>query len=1010
MQSRTTRRQPGAAARRGSVVVAVVAAASLGALGAASAQGLGSPVPAGTSSVPAAAPVTTGGGTTGGGTTGVGASVTTAPDVTTAPASVLDRDDVLAILNRADDYLAAHPDAVGGPVAQAASETGMLLVTYDAQVAATAALTPPVDLPVSALEPPDPLTTSPWDKAVAKTSGDTDAADDAAPTADPAAPASTESTAPTSTASPSSTSSPTLPSDGATTGVLAADGAAPTGLLPPTGTTPTGSATDAPAAADTPQANPTSPAGAVDDGATGALIPDPATTAVQGSMPSVDEPTSPAVAVPGATPTPTPTASVPSSAPTSVPTAEPTSPAGTVPAPSDDVTTAPGATPTTSADGSVPTANAPTDEGTPSTTPTPSATPTPSTTAPAALPTPSATATPDTGTDSSGVDGSSSVGTGASAAGGIPSTTTDSLADPDAQDGSEPVTWDDVVAAAERLATALDAATAAQSAAGTTGTGVVGGDGVAATTAPLTGGLANQLTQLVDRYGTSIDGYKNGEIPASALCPLDFAPGQMLRCDAANRLEALSKLFEKRFGHPIPITDSYRPLAVQIELRRTKPNLAAVPGTSNHGWGLAVDLGYPISTGRSAEYAWLREHGPAYGWDNPAWGHLDGSKPEPWHFEFHTGGLLPTGTPVIDYTGVTVPSDTEAGPKAPSDHATAPKTSKPGAATVVVPKGLVGHSFATVQKKLEGLGLKVAKPTKAYSATVKAGAVVRVTPGSGSKVKAGSTVRAVVSQGPKPATTVTIPDGLVGQPLATVQKKLTGLGVKVVVDPKKVYSDAVKVGSVASVSPAEGTSVKVGSTVTLVVSQGSKPPATVTISDGLVGQPLATVQKKLTGLGVKVVVDPKKVYSDAVKAGSVASVSPAEGTSVKVGSTVTLVVSQGPKPPATVTIPEGFVGQDPDTIKDKLVALGLKVVIADVEETSDAPAGTVAGLTKDDGTELAEGSQVEAGSTVTIVVSSGQDGSVPTPTPTGTPTTEPTGSTSEPTATPTEKARESETD
>ncbi|GMA23882.1 hypothetical protein GCM10025864_16410 [Luteimicrobium album] len=82
--------------------------------------------------------------TTTGGTTGVSVSATTTtPHVATAPTPALDRDDVLALLTRADDYVAAHIEAVGGPVAQAASETGMLLVTYDAQVAATAALTPP---------------------------------------------------------------------------------------------------------------------------------------------------------------------------------------------------------------------------------------------------------------------------------------------------------------------------------------------------------------------------------------------------------------------------------------------------------------------------------------------------------------------------------------------------------------------------------------------------------------------------------------------------------------------------------------------------------------------------------------------------------------------------------------------------------------------------------------------------------------------------------------------------
>ena len=43
-------------------------------------------------------------------------------------------------------------------------------------------------------------------------------------------------------------------------------------------------------------------------------------------------------------------------------------------------------------------------------------------------------------------------------------------------------------------------------------------------------------------------------------------------------------------ARPICITDSYRTYASQVRLYGQKPALAAVPGTSNHGWGLAVDL------------------------------------------------------------------------------------------------------------------------------------------------------------------------------------------------------------------------------------------------------------------------------------------------------------------------------------------------------------------------------------------------------------------------------------
>ncbi|MEU4360991.1 D-alanyl-D-alanine carboxypeptidase family protein [Promicromonospora sp. NPDC023987] len=153
--------------------------------------------------------------------------------------------------------------------------------------------------------------------------------------------------------------------------------------------------------------------------------------------------------------------------------------------------------------------------------------------------------------------------------------------------------------------------------------------------------LRDDLLDVVSRFGGTTTGYANGRIPADVLCPLDFAPGHMLRCDAAERFTALNEQFEQEFGYPIPITDSYRSYELQVAVASAKPHLAAIPGTSNHGWGLAVDLGNPIAGGNSPEYVWLRLNGPDYGWENPSWAQLGGSKPEPWHFEFFAAGSIP---------------------------------------------------------------------------------------------------------------------------------------------------------------------------------------------------------------------------------------------------------------------------------------------------------------------------------------------------------------------------------
>lgn len=131
--------------------------------------------------------------------------------------------------------------------------------------------------------------------------------------------------------------------------------------------------------------------------------------------------------------------------------------------------------------------------------------------------------------------------------------------------------------------------------------------------------------------------YANGQIPASALSTLLADRDHMLRPDAAKAFDNLSKAYRLQFGSWPCITDSYRSYAAQVDVRRRKPGLAAVPGTSNHGWGKALDLCGP-GGGRwvpGSNYdRWMHQYGPSYGWKHPAWAEPNGSKPEAWHWEF----------------------------------------------------------------------------------------------------------------------------------------------------------------------------------------------------------------------------------------------------------------------------------------------------------------------------------------------------------------------------------------
>ena len=134
--------------------------------------------------------------------------------------------------------------------------------------------------------------------------------------------------------------------------------------------------------------------------------------------------------------------------------------------------------------------------------------------------------------------------------------------------------------------------------------------------------------------GQSTAGYPNGMIPAEALCPLWGTRDQMLRADAAAAFNDMSKAYAQEFGAPICVGDSYRSYEEQVAVKAAKPALAAPPGSSNHGWGVATDLCDGIQQFGSPSHRWMQDNSLIYGFFHPAWAQQGGSKPEPWHWEF----------------------------------------------------------------------------------------------------------------------------------------------------------------------------------------------------------------------------------------------------------------------------------------------------------------------------------------------------------------------------------------
>ncbi|MET7459597.1 D-alanyl-D-alanine carboxypeptidase family protein [Nonomuraea sp. NPDC005501] len=126
--------------------------------------------------------------------------------------------------------------------------------------------------------------------------------------------------------------------------------------------------------------------------------------------------------------------------------------------------------------------------------------------------------------------------------------------------------------------------------------------------------------------------FPNGLIPQAMLCPLQ-QKGHSLRADAAIAFVSLNEAYRRRFGRQMCVTDAYRSLAAQQSVYYRRPGFAAVPGRSNHGLGLAVDLCGGVERYKSAEFVWMEQNSKRYGWFHPAWAY---SSPfEPWHWEYN---------------------------------------------------------------------------------------------------------------------------------------------------------------------------------------------------------------------------------------------------------------------------------------------------------------------------------------------------------------------------------------
>ena len=120
--------------------------------------------------------------------------------------------------------------------------------------------------------------------------------------------------------------------------------------------------------------------------------------------------------------------------------------------------------------------------------------------------------------------------------------------------------------------------------------------------------------------------FGNGQIPAASLQRIGEG-GHRLYGPAATSFQDLMRA-ARADGVTIGVTDSYRSFDQQVDVAERKGlykngGLAATPGTSNHGWGLSVDLDLD-----SRAQTWMRANAGRFGF-------VEDVAREPWHWTFY---------------------------------------------------------------------------------------------------------------------------------------------------------------------------------------------------------------------------------------------------------------------------------------------------------------------------------------------------------------------------------------
>jgi serine/threonine protein kinase len=227
---------------------------------------------------------------------------------------------------------------------------------------------------------------------------------------------------------------------------------------------------------------------------------------------------------------------------------------------------------------------------------------------------------------------------------------------------------------------------------------------------------------------------------------------------------------------------------------------------------------------------------------------------------------------------------------------------------------LLGDTLRTAQREAEAAGLEVQVAGEEFDSNVPANQILTQSLRPRTETEEGSEIRVVLSRGPEEEA---VPE-VIGLPEDTAVRRLDEARFEVRI--LREYHGTVPQGRVFDQRPDPGFELEVGKEVRVLVSRG-KPPVQVPGVTGL-AQAEATAILTNAGLGV----DPTEEFSGDVPQGSVISQNPPAQQTVPADSTVTIVVSKGPR---TFPMPD-VVEQTESAARTQLDGVGLQVRVVDL--------------------------------------------------------------------------------